>query len=204
MSDLSALDPEKFNWFVLFVRTNQEKTTAAKLATLGVEHFLPTFRSIRQWKDRRVALEMPLFPGYVFVRLPYKERLRAVSLSGVLYLVGSGQLPAVLTEEEIAWIKQGVDSGKAVPHEYLQQGQRVVITSGALTGLKGILVRQVNHTRVVVSLDSIGRGFAVEVDLQSVRPCAQIDVSVPLQRLPVPSTFSDSCITQRVNSLRRA
>ena len=204
MSGLSALDPEKFNWFVLFVRTNQEKTTAAKLVHLGIEHFLPTFRSIRQWKDRRVALEMPLFPGYVFVRLPYKERLRAVSLSGVLYLVGSGQLPAVLSEEELAWIKQGVDSGKAVPHEYLQEGQRVVITCGALSGLKGILVRQVNRARVVVSLDSIGRGFAVEVDLDSVSPCAETDVSLVSQRLPLQSTFSHANVPDRMNSLRRA
>jgi transcription antitermination factor NusG len=204
MSSLSALDPEEFNWFVLFVRTNQEKTTAATLNTLGIEHFLPTFRSIRQWKDRRVTLEMPLFPGYVFVRFAYKERLRAVSLSGVLYLVGAGQSPAVLTEEEIVWIKRGVDSGKAVPHECLREGQRVVITSGALTSLKGILVRQANHARVVVSLDSIGRGFAVEVDLQSVSPCAETDVSLVPQRLPLPSTFTNADIPHRLNSLRRA
>jgi transcription antitermination factor NusG len=183
MRDLPTLNPEEFNWFVLFVRTNQEKTTATKLGALRIEHFLPTYTSIRQWKDRRVTLEMPLFPGYVFVRLPYKERLRALNLSGVLYLVGSGQSPAVLTEAEMGWIKQGVDSGKALPHEYLHEGQRVVITSGALTGLQGILVRQVKHARVVVSLDSIGRGFAVEVDLQSVKPSIDIDVSVVQPRL---------------------
>ena len=35
--------------------------------------------------------------------------------------------------------------------------------------MKGILQRRVNNSRVVVSLDSIGRAFAVEVDLESVR-----------------------------------
>jgi transcription antitermination factor NusG len=157
-------------WFVLFVRTNQEKTTASRLDYLQIEHFLPCFRSLRQWKDRRVTLEMPLFPGYVFVRLPHAERMRVLTLPNVLYFVGSGTSPAVLTDEEIAWIGRGLQSGNATPHECLSDGQRVVITSGALAGLKGILVRKVNNTRVVVSLDSIGRAFAVEVDLESVRP----------------------------------
>lgn len=92
-----------------------------------------------------------------------------LTLPNVLYLVGSGSSPAVLSDEEIAWIGRGLQSGNAVPHECLSKGQRVVITSGALAGLKGILVRKVNNTRVVVSLDSIGRAFAVEVDLESVR-----------------------------------
>ena len=76
----------------------------------------------------------------------------------------------------------------AVPHEFLNEGQRVVITSGALAGLKGILVRKVNNTRVVISLDSIGRAFAVEVDLPSVRALDRkpliIDQALP-QKFPV-------------------
>ena len=96
--------------------------------------------------------------------------MRVLTLPNVLYFVGSGSSPAVLTDEEIAWIGRGLQSGNATPHECLSDGQRVVITSGALAGLKGILVRKVNNTRVVVSLDSIGRAFAVEVDLESVRP----------------------------------
>lgn len=166
--------PPSFNslvpqWFVLFVRTNQEKTTASRLDHLQIDHFLPCFRSLRQWKDRRVTLDVPLFPGYVFVHLPHAERMRVLRLPNVLYFVGSGSSPAVLSDEEIAWIGRGLQSGNAVPHECLSKGQRVVITSGALAGLKGILVREVNKTRVVVSLESIGRAFTVEVDLESVR-----------------------------------
>ena len=169
MGILPPFDSFLPQWFVLFVRTNQEKTTASRLDHLQIKHFLPCFRSLRQWKDRRVTLEVPLFPGYVFVHLPHAERMRVLTLPNVLYFVGSGSSPAVLTDEEIAWIGRGLQCGNAVPHECLNEGQRVVITSGALAGLKGILVRRINNTRVVVSLDSIGRAFAVEVDFQSVR-----------------------------------
>jgi transcription antitermination factor NusG len=178
-------------WFVLFVRTNQEKTTASRLDHLQIEHFLPCFRSLRQWKDRRVTLDVPLFPGYVFVHLLHAERMRVLTLPNVLYFVSSGSFPAVLTDEEIAWIGRGLHSGNAVPHEFLNEGQRVVITCGALAGLKGLLVRKVNNTRVVVSLDSIGRAFAVEVDLESVRAlgskCLGIDGPSPRKFAAQPS-----------------
>jgi len=190
-------------WFVLFVRTNQEKTTASRLDHLQIKHFLPCFRSLRQWKDRRVTLEVPLFPGYVFVHLPHAERMRVLTLPNVLYLVGAGSFPAVVTDEEIAWIGRGLQSGNAVPHEFLNEGQRVVIISGALAGLKGILVRKVNNTRVVISLDSIGRAFAVEVDLQSVRALDSkpliIDRPLP-QKFPVQPSQEKPLDTRRISS----
>jgi transcription antitermination factor NusG len=158
------------NWFVLFVRSNQEKRIAQRLADRQIEHFLPCCRSVRQWKDRRVTLEMPLFPGYVFVRLPFLERSKVLTLPNVVSLVGNKNSPSVISEEEIAWIRRGVEHGNASPHPYLQIGQRVIITAGALSGMKGLLVRKQNNTRVVVSLDSIARSFVVEVDLESVAP----------------------------------
>jgi transcription antitermination factor NusG len=190
-------------WFVLFVRTNQEKITASRLDHLQIEHFLPCFRSLRQWKDRRVTLEVPLFPGYVFVHLPHAERMRVLTLPNVLYFVGSGSAPAVLSEEEIAWIGRGLQSGNATPHECLSEGQRVVVTAGALAGLKGFLVRKVNNTRVVVSLDSIGRAFAVEVDLQSVRALDSkpliIDQPLP-QKFPAQPSQDQPIEIQRISS----
>src|SRR5438270_2634042 len=187
-------------WFVLFVRTNQEKTTASRLDHLEIEHFLPCFRSLRQWKDRRVTLDVPLFPGYVFVRLPHAERMRVLTLPNVLYFVGCGTFPAVLTNEEIAWVGRGLQSGYGVPHGYLSEGQRVVITSGALAGLKGILVRKVNNTRAVVSLDSIGRAFAVEVDLPSVRALdSKLLVTLP-QKFPVQPSQPKPLDPRRISS----
>ncbi len=203
MGTLPPFDSFLPQWFVLFVRTNQEKTTASRLDHLQIKHFLPCFRSLRQWKDRRVTLDVPLFPGYVFVHLPHAERMRVLTLPNVLYFVGSGSSPAVLSDEEIAWIGRGLKSGNAVPHECLNEGQRVVITAGALAGLKGILVRRVNNTRVVVSLDSIGRAFAVEVDLESVRALNSkplvIDGPLP-QKFPAQMSEDEPIDLPRISS----
>jgi len=165
-SDLIAHEPR---WYVLFVRSNQEKKVAHCLSDREVENLLPCYRSRRQWKDRRVELDMPLFPGYVFVRLPFTDRMKALTVPNVVSLIGN-RTPSIVSDDEIMRIRQGLKQGTAGPHHYLKEGQRVVITEGALYGLQGILVRLQNNLRVVVSLDSIQRAFMVDVDESWVQP----------------------------------
>jgi len=159
-------------WFVLFVRSNQEKVIAQRLVEREVEHFLPCYSSVRQWKDRKVTLEMPLFPGYIFVHLPFLNRARVLTIPNIVSLVGSRNFPSVISEEEIDWIRRGVEHGNAVPHPYLSVGDRIKVVSGPLSGMQGVLLRKQNSTRVVICLDSISRSFMVEVDLESIEPLA--------------------------------
>ena len=167
------LDISHPHWFVLYVRANQEKKTALRLTGNEIEYFLPCYRSVRQWKDRRVTLEMPLFPGYIFVHLPFVDRMKALSLPHVVDLVGGKNAPAIVSEEEIDCIKKGVESGNAAPHAALAEGQLVLITSGVLRGMHGTLLRNQNSTRVVIAIDSIARSFAVDVDISCLKPTGE-------------------------------
>ncbi len=151
-------------WYVLFVRCNQEKHVARSLGQREIEHFLPCYSSLRQWKDRRVRLDMPLFPGYVFARLPLADRLQALTVPHVISLVGRRDAPAVMSPEEIDWIRNSTVHSRAEPHAYLRAGQLVIITDGLFAGMRGILLRRGNGLRLVVALESIARAFVVEVD----------------------------------------
>jgi transcription antitermination factor NusG len=157
-------------WYVLFVRSNQEKNIAHSLKQREIEHLLPCYSSVRQWKDRRVRLDLPLFPGYVFVCLPLADRLRVLTIPHVVSLVGRRDAPATISCEEIDWIRSGSARGHAEPHPYLEAGQRVMITAGSFAGMRGILQRRGNGLRLVVALESIARAFMVEVDEASVEP----------------------------------
>lgn len=159
-------------WYVLFVRSNQEKRVAEHLRGRGVENYLPCYASLRQWKDRRVTLQMPLFPGYVFVRLPLLERMKVLTVPNAVSLVGAGSSPAEISEQEIVSIRCGIEHGNAGPYPYLKEGQHVVIIAGVMAGMQGVLVRRQNGARVVVSLDSISRAFVVEVDTACLKPVA--------------------------------
>ena|ERR1700675_15569 len=180
-----AANFEESKWYALFVRSNQEKRVAVFLNSLRVEHFLPCYVSVRQWKDRRVKLEMPLFPGYVFVRLPFQERMKVLTIRQVVSLVGTKNSPSVISDSEIAGIRAGVEHGWAEPHEYLEAGQRIVITDGVMCGMEGILLTVRSRARVVISIQSIGRAFVVEVSANCVRPLHDWP-------MPMPTTTNES------------
>jgi transcription antitermination factor NusG len=153
------------------VQSNHEKRVAEQLARRSIEHFLPIYQTVRQWKDRRVRLDFPLFPGYVFVRLVLRDRLRVLQAPGVVRLVGFNGTPTPLSEREIESIRTSLASGvRAEPYPYLTVGQRVRITDGPFQGLEGILSRKKNRVRVVISLELIMRSISIEIDPEILHP----------------------------------
>ena len=160
-------------WYAAYTCANHEKRAAADLGARDVEHFLPLYSSVRRWKDRRVQLELPLFPGYVFVRLALCDWLRVVQIPSVVRLVGFGALPTVLPDKEMEIMRAGLSQSlRAEPHSFLTVGRRVRITGGPFTGLEGILKKRKSNLRVIVSLELIQRSVAVEVEAVDVRPLA--------------------------------
>jgi len=152
-------------WFAAYTNANHEKRVAEQLAWRSIEHFLPLYSTTRRWKDRRVALDLPLFPGYIFVRLALRDRLQVLQTPGVASIVGFGGIPLALPQQEIDALRKGVSRGlRAEPHPYLAVGRRVRILAGPLAGMEGILVRKKNHDRFVLSLDLIQRCVAVDIE----------------------------------------
>ena len=152
------------HWYAAYTHSNHEKKAAAHLRNRGLEHYLPTYTSIRRWKDRRVRLEMPLFPGYVFVQIAGSECLPVLRVPGIAYLVSFNGRPAALPAEQIHQLRHGLAQMRAEPHSFLPAGRRVRILSGPLEGTEGILVRAKNACRVVLTVKLIERSVAVEVD----------------------------------------
>jgi transcription antitermination factor NusG len=153
------------NWYVAYTMANQEKRVAMQLGQRSVEHFLPLYDSVRRWKDRRVKLQLPLFPGYVFVHLALRDRLQVLQVPGVARLVGFNGRPSALPEGEIEAIQTCLAREACFePYPYMQVGRRVRVKSGPLEGLEGIVIRKKNRLRFVLSLDLINRSAAVEID----------------------------------------
>ena len=65
-----------------------------------------------------------------------------------------------------------MEHGNAQPHPYIKEGDRMVITSGVMIGMEGVLLRRQNGSRMIIALDSIGKAFLVEVDASSLKPLA--------------------------------
>jgi transcription antitermination factor NusG len=159
-------------WYAAYTCANHEKQVAEQLRERSVEHFLPLYETVHRWKDRRVRLSLPLFPSYIFVRLPLRDRLNVLQVPSVVRLVGFGDgLPTALPEEEIEILRNGLGGDlRAQPHPYLTVGRRVRIKNGPLAGMEGILQRRKGNYRVVICVDLIMRAISVEADVADVMP----------------------------------
>jgi transcription termination/antitermination protein NusG len=156
-------------WYAAYTSANHEKRVAEQMGAREVEHFLPLYASVRKWKDRRVTLELPLFPGYVFVRMALRDRLRVQQIPGVARLVGFDGAPAALPEEEIEALRTSLAKGvRAEPHPFLTVGRKVRVKCGPLAGVEGILLKRKGKFRVVISIELIQRAVAVEMELADV------------------------------------
>jgi transcription antitermination factor NusG len=140
------------HWYAAYTCANHEKPVAAELLARGVEHFLPLYSSVRRWKDRRVRLDLPLFPGYVFVRLALVERLRVLQIPRVVRLVGFSGMPAALPDEQVEILR---------------------------AGLAGVLLRTKGNFRFVLSVELIQRSLSVDVDAADVQPLGELKRSLP-------------------------
>ena len=161
------------NWYALYTCSRHEKCVAQQIEQRSIACFLPLYRSLRRWKDRRKEVELALFPGYVFVRIALEDRLRVLALTSVVGLVSFNGRPAALPEAEIEQLRQRLARGSVEPHPYLRVGRRVRVRGGPMQGLEGIIVRRKDRCRLVFSLDLIMRSVAVEVDEGDVEPVAE-------------------------------
>jgi transcription antitermination factor NusG len=161
-----CVDP---HWYAVYTCANHEKRISAQFNERSIENFLPLYESVRRWKDRRMRIEVPLFPGYVFVRHSLKNRLSILQVPGVVRLVGFNNVAAPLPEEDIETLRNGLQrSSPAEPHPYLTAGRRVRIVCGPFEGLEGVLLRRKGKLRVVLSIHLIMRSVAIDVDMADI------------------------------------
>jgi transcription antitermination factor NusG len=160
-------------WYAVQTRSRFEKVVRAELASRGIDNYLAEFTQVHQWKDRKKAVEMPLFPGYVFARFREmgKERLEVLRTTGVVRILGVGSGMEPIPDGEIDSIRQLLKSGnRFYPWPFVHEGSWVRMRRGALAGVEGRLIQIKSQTRLVLSVDLLSRSIATEVDARDVEP----------------------------------
>ena len=152
-------------WVAVYTVARHEKVVARQLEERRIETFLPLYRSLHQWKDRKKEVELALFPSYVFARLLTSKKLPVLQVSGVVSIVTFNGELAVLPEQEMSALRNGLHNQLCVePCPYLKVGRRVRVVRGPMAGAEGILSRKKDRYRFVISVDVLMRSVAVEVD----------------------------------------
>ena len=152
-------------WFAVYTTCRHEKRVAQHLEQRQIEHYLPLYRTQHRWKDgSRVMVDLPLFPGYVFVRVGWRDRVGVLAVPGVVSMIGTALRPAPLPDFEVERLRTGLDPMQAEPHPLVTVGQRARIKAGALAGVEGIVIRKKSGIRVVLTLSLLMQSIAIEVD----------------------------------------
>lgn len=171
---LDAAPPDTLisrNWYAVFTVPQNEKSVVKHLDLREVESFLPTYETVRVWKNRqRMKLVLPLFPNYLFVHINLRERAKVLQSPGVLQIVGNGREHVPLPGPEIEFLRSGFLRQRIEPYCELVVGEKVRIKSGVMEGVCGTLVRKSGGARFVLTLKLINQHAAVHVDAEDLEP----------------------------------
>lgn len=158
------------HWYALRTHAHHEKRVRDRLSGVGVEPYLPLTRQQRQWSDRKVLTELPLFTGYCFARFALNNRLTIMQISGVAGIVGSVG-PETIPDAELDSIRSICESDRFVQRmDHFTEGMRVKIISGPLRDMQGEFIRQGGHDYIVVRVQIIQQAVAVNIHMDEVAP----------------------------------
>jgi transcription antitermination factor NusG len=159
-------------WYAIQTRPRHEKKVTAELTEKHIDSYLPLLNQMHRWSDRRKLVQVPLFPGYVFVRANLDPEIRVAVLRscGAIAFVGPQREPLPIPDSEIEDIRTLLlTKVPLTPFPFLKIGQRVRVRGGALDGLEGILVTN-GHRRLVISVESIQRSLSITIEGYDLEP----------------------------------
>lgn len=153
-------------WYVVYVKNRAEKKVLQSLCGKNIEAYLPVQKKLRQWSDRKKLVEMPLFPGYIFVRINHKEYDPVLQTENVVsYITFEGKAVPV-RDEDMHSLKQILQQDQIrieLTREDLSPGEQVEILSGPLMGIRGELVELKGKHKVGIRIQQISYTVMIEV-----------------------------------------
>jgi transcription antitermination factor NusG len=165
---LAPFPAEPSPWYVLRAESGRELLAHQYLTNIGIDTYLPTYETKR--RVHRVgaaggvqAITRALFQGYAFARFAWPERMAVLQSPAIMDILTFAQQPALVPDAEVQAIRAMATAGLATPWQMLKAGQRVRIKSGSLRGQEGILIRQKDSLRVVVTIEMLRRAVAITV-----------------------------------------
>jgi transcription antitermination factor NusG len=167
------LMPEEYpdslpNWYVIHTRGRHEAKVEGALRDRGLKTFLPLVKVPSRRRDRKLILDLPLFPGYLFIHgnVDHKIYLEVIKVQGVVRILGANGNLTPVPQETVDSISTMIESGRPYfPHRFMKRGTWVRIIDGPLAGIVGFIVdRCEKKSKLVVSVELFRRAVAVQLE----------------------------------------
>lgn len=165
----SRFNGKEPGWYAVYTRSRAEKKLYTLLEQKKVECFLPLKKSLKQRSDRKVWVQEPLLPSYIFVRVTEKEFFWVLNTPGAVCYVSFEGRPVSIPEEQIKALHNFMAHKEVQPEVHygsFEKGDLVEVSSGTLKGLKGEVVKVQGRQRLILRFDSLG--YCVHFDCSRV------------------------------------
>ena len=151
------------NWWVVHTKARNEKALGSDLDGLGIGYFLPLARVKRQYGRRRILVELPLFPSYLFMCGGRDERSQTLGTHRAANVIQVFDQRGL--KEQLRQIHRVTTSGKPVTlYPGLKRGSRCRIVRGCLKGLEGVVLRRRGVCRIYMAVETLGQSAELEID----------------------------------------
>ena len=151
------------SWMALQTRARHEKAVVELLMASSVEHYLPLVDRVSWSGRRKFVSQVPLFPGYVFLKGELDDAYAAIRSKKACRIVTVKNQDRFIREMD--QIRRALDLGAELElFPSIPIGTHCRVRSGPLLGLEGTVVELGKHARFVLHVDMLGQGALVEVD----------------------------------------
>jgi transcription antitermination factor NusG len=154
---------EASQWHVLHTSSRQEKILADTLSAMNVPHFLPLVRKSRYYGKRKAAVEVPLFPSYLFLMGTLDEAYQADRTGRVARIIpvpNQRQLDRELRNLYLALSK----NAELDRYPMLKKGVRVEVRSGPFRGLQGVIEDRSCADQLFLKVQMLGTAARMQID----------------------------------------
>lgn len=173
--DSGEAGAEAVRWHVLQTRSRQEKALAENLEARGIRYFLPLVQVARIYGGRRTKVELPLFPGYLFLQGTLEQVYvadRTKRVAKVIPVFDQARLAEELRSVDRA-IRGAGDTARFDPFPYLKKGIRVEVISGPMRGVRGVIEDRRKRDRLILQVHVLGQSTSLEVDSALLAPIGE-------------------------------
>jgi transcription antitermination factor NusG len=156
-------------WFVLHTLSRQEQALVRDLAAMGTDCYLPMVRTVRYYGRRKQRVELPLFPGYVFMRGELEQAYEADRTRRVAQIIRVADQDRLV--RELRQIESVLGAGGELkPRRDLQRGMWVEVTAGPFKGVIGLIDAHGRGDRLVLRVQTLGQASELEIDAGLLSP----------------------------------
>ncbi len=163
--------PNKY-WYAVYTLPRSEKKVADRFEKAGISYYLPLYKQLKKWSDRKKWVEEPLFKSYIFVQISEAEYFKVLNTLGVVRFITFSGKAVYIPQREIEIIQKLLlefpDDLEVADN--LSPGTPIEIIAGAMMGIKGELVDYRGEKRASIKVEYINQSVLINIPASFISP----------------------------------